>query len=455
MVFRQTVQSQRLLQGVSRLGIAVSGGADSVALLGLLLRLCRERRIEAVVLHLNHGLRQEAAQDARYVEEVAAVTGVKCLSEARPVVLSAGVSLEMAAREVRQAFYAACCEAASLDAVATGHNADDVAETVILRLARGAGLSGIAALGFRSRPSGAHLMIRPLLKVSGKALRGWLRQEGVGWREDESNADTAILRNRVRHEVLPLLEQHLGEGLRASLCRTAEILREEEALLDVRSRKQATICTTGNALRLKTLLKQPLAFQRRIVRRWLFANDAASASGFDSTESLLALCARGAKTRLQLAGGFYAVSDGTAVVLVREATTVAPLVLPTGTPCRWRDLMFLCTPSSGIESVAHGIGSYPAVCTINPVACQGHPLVVRSRELGDRLTPYGMKGMKKVQDLFVDEKVPEHLRDTIPILTCGNMLVWIPGFRIAQPFAVKDASSPCLRIEVGEVAPDG
>jgi tRNA(Ile)-lysidine synthase len=140
---RETLLSRRLLRGVRRLGIAVSGGADSVALLHLLLPFCRAKKITPVVLHLNHGLREASAQEAVFVGMLAREAGAECVSGKREVRVCGGVSLEMAAREARQSFYAECCAEARLDAVATGHNADDVAETLLLRLARGAGASGL------------------------------------------------------------------------------------------------------------------------------------------------------------------------------------------------------------------------------------------------------------------------------------------------------------------------
>ncbi|MCL2103577.1 MAG: tRNA lysidine(34) synthetase TilS [Kiritimatiellaeota bacterium] len=446
-VVRQTLLSRKLLRGVARLGIAVSGGADSVALLHLLLPICREKKIEPVVLHLNHGLREASEQEAVFVQELASQAGVQCISQKRQVTVSAGVSLEMAAREVRQTFYAECCASARLDAIATGHNADDVAETLLLRLARGAGATGLSPLLKGGARRAGVCLLRPLLNISANALRDWLRQRGIAWCEDASNADTGIPRNRVRHDALPTLENAFGHALRPSLCRTADILREEDNLLDALAQRQMKKCVAGNALLIKPLLKRHLALRRRIVRLWLFENGAAFASGFDTGERLLGLCADGAKTRLQLTDGVAAVSDGTVVILVRRKTPAEPVVLVTDEICCWRNLTFLCSSAHGVESVAHGIGNYPAVCTIDPDACDGLPLVVRSRKPGDRLAPYGMRGTKKVQDIFVDEKVPEYLRDTIPLLTCGGAIVWIPGFRIAQPFAVQSSTSLSLRVE--------
>ena len=220
------VARHQLLLAVTRLGVAVSGGADSVALLHLLLPECRARGIAPTVLHLNHGLRAEADEEARFVEALAADAGVPFVS--RRVALAErpadGRSLEMAARDARLDFFRHAYEECALDALATGHHADDVAETLLMRLARGAGAAGLAGLRPHTHLDGCR-MIRPLLAISGAALRAWLRERGLTWCEDASNRDPAIPRNAVRHVVLPHLEATWVADLRARLCQSAETLR--------------------------------------------------------------------------------------------------------------------------------------------------------------------------------------------------------------------------------------
>jgi tRNA(Ile)-lysidine synthase len=162
------IERKGLLQGVKRLGVAVSGGADSVALLTILAPICKKNKIALFVLHLDHGLRSTSAQDAKWVKALAKKAGATCVAERREVTAhqTEAISVEMAARDVRQAFFAECRARFKLDAIATGHQADDVAETVLLRLMRGAGASGLAPLKDRARG-----FIRPLLNISGGAIR--------------------------------------------------------------------------------------------------------------------------------------------------------------------------------------------------------------------------------------------------------------------------------------------
>jgi len=440
------VEKEGLLQGVKRLGVALSGGADSIALFHLLLPLCKKNKIELVVLHLDHGLRTDSAQDAKWVKALAKKAGVQCVVERHAVTahLTEAVSVEMAAREVRQAFFEACRTQAKLDAIATGHQADDVAETLMLRLMRGAGATGLAPLKPRSRG-----FIRPLLHVTGSALRMWLKGQKKSWREDQTNQDVTIPRNRMRHEILPLLEKHFGVGVRSNLCKSAEILREEDSFLEERSQALFSECLVGdheNALEVKRLRTAPLALQRRALRLWLWQHELPMCSGFEVIDRV---CAMEPGDKIQLTENVTVIYQSGAFLIFKGVHQQLPETkVKLRGKTRWNNLVFTCSTSKGIESISQGIGVYPAVCTINPEALAGGPLVVRSRKPGDRMAPYGMKGTKKVQDIFVDAKVPEHRRDGIPLLVCGEEIVWIPGYRIAQRFAVSSKTAPSLRVEV-------
>lgn len=439
------IERKGLLKGVKRLGVAVSGGADSVALLILLAPICKKNKIALVVLHLDHGLRSTSAQDAKWVKALAKETGVACVAERHEVTahLSEAVSIEMAARDVRHVFFADCRAKYKLDTIATGHQADDVAETVLLRLMRGAGASGLAPLKDRSRG-----FIRPLLNISGSAIRGWLKQKKVKWREDTTNRDVRIPRNQMRHEILPFLEEKFGGALRMNLCRTADILREEDVLLEEMAQDYLSHEKHDETLDMKRLTACPLALQRRVMRLWLWKEEAPLPSGFETVERLLDM-ESGEKE--QLAEEVYAIVQEGSLRIINTTPIQRPAkkVNLRGT-ISWGSVVISCASARGIESVAHGAGTYPAVCTVNPDALGGKPLMARSRQPGDRIQPYGMKGTKKVQDVLVDAKVPEHLRDAVPLLVCGDELVWVPGYRIANRFAVPSKTAASLRIEVME-----
>lgn len=207
-----------------RIGLAVSGGADSMALLELMSALQDEYRFKAFVLHVDHGLRRESKEDARFVEERAAHLNLPFHAVRARIRRRRGESIEMAARRVRLAFFARMTRQLALDAIATGHHADDVAETFILRLARGSGADGLAGLKPVSHVNGI-TFIRPLLNLRDTDLRAFLTARGLTWREDATNADLSIPRNNVRHVILPFLRTHLDPRITEHLCKSAAILR--------------------------------------------------------------------------------------------------------------------------------------------------------------------------------------------------------------------------------------
>ena len=208
-----------------RVGLAVSGGADSTALLVLMSQMQASHGFEAVVLHVDHGLREDSASDADYVRGLAKRFGLPFHELRTKVTRRKGESVEMAARRVRLGFFADAMRRYRLDCIATGHHMDDVAETFLMRLARASGAEGLAGLKPVSFVDGI-VFIRPLLNVRGCDLRAFLEERGVPWREDSTNADTSILRNRVRHVVLPFLKRELDPMIVEHICRSAGYLRE-------------------------------------------------------------------------------------------------------------------------------------------------------------------------------------------------------------------------------------
>lgn len=208
-----------------KVGLAVSGGADSVALLVLMSELRRDHGFDAVVLHFDHGIRPDSAEDEKFVRHLAERFGLPFRSARVKVERRKGESIEMAARRERLAFFKSSMKSLRLDCIATGHHMDDVAETFLMRLKRASGADGLAGLKPVSFVDGI-VFIRPLLDVRGDELRSFLKSRGIAWREDSTNADVTILRNKVRHVILPFLERELDPKIVEHICRSAGYLRE-------------------------------------------------------------------------------------------------------------------------------------------------------------------------------------------------------------------------------------
>jgi len=219
-----------LFAGCDRAVVAVSGGGDSVALLHLLTRLTPKLRPELVVAHLDHGLRRGSGADARFVAGLASKLSWPCVALRQDVRAARrkDESLEEAARRVRREFLRRTADASGASVIATGHTMDDQAETILMRLARGAGPSALAAMA----PAGPGPFVKPLLEVERAALRAWLKKRRLSFRDDPSNADLAFDRNRVRRLVVPVLSKALNPAAARHLVEAAARLREDAAYLD-------------------------------------------------------------------------------------------------------------------------------------------------------------------------------------------------------------------------------
>ena len=210
-----------------RIGLAVSGGSDSVALAFLLTKGGKKKNAAErfVVLHVDHGLRKESKEEYRFVKALAKRLGIPFRGTHAKVVKAPGESLEMAARNARLAFFGKCMKSLKLDAIATGHHMDDVAETFLMRIRRVSGPVGLAGIKEKSEV-GSIRFVRPLLGCRDSELKDYLRKYREEWREDASNDDVSIERNKVRHEVIPFLEKTLDPNLVEHIAKITEFLRD-------------------------------------------------------------------------------------------------------------------------------------------------------------------------------------------------------------------------------------
>jgi len=233
----QVMQSNVLQQPLSHILIGVSGGADSVALLHAMLNIKHQAsniKHQLSVAHLNHGIRPEAADDAHFVETLCNNLNIPFYTatvDVPALAASNGISLEMAARDARYKFFAEISLQCGADAVATAHNRDDQAETLLLKLCRGAGSTGLNGIS-PSTTIQDFRVIRPMLDVSRDEVEDFLKSQNLTWREDATNTDIKIKRNFIRHKILPQLEEHLNPRIKEALARTTSILREDNAYME-------------------------------------------------------------------------------------------------------------------------------------------------------------------------------------------------------------------------------
>ncbi len=452
-----------------RLLAAVSGGSDSIALLHLLKPWCDKCGVWLGVMHFNHCLRGDASDgDEEHVRETAKALDIPFFRGAPSTPLSElGGSLEQIARAARLDFFERMAAETHADAICTGHTRDDVAETLMLRLLRGGGASGLSGLrAIREFPTrnreknGAPLFfMRPVLAFSHDELRTFLSAHGVAWREDASNSDTAIPRNRMRHAIIPAIADASNGtvvSIRAALARSANILQADDELLESLASdafQAIAHCTEATSIPIADLLSRPLALRRRMVRIWLRTFD--REIGFDTVERILSLADAKQCKCLEISPTLHIrrEKDALCVSNVQGCVfeTQGEAILPIPGEIDWNGYRIGTGIATGIVRDAGPIGNFPAECSLSLEAVnRAGGLLVRARLPGDRMAPLGMNGSKKLQDILVDGGVPYYLRDSLPLICAASgEIAWIPGYRISRGFALKDSSESCVRISIG------
>jgi tRNA(Ile)-lysidine synthase len=449
---RQYAERHSLWAAGTRVIAAVSGGSDSVALAFLLRELgARGDVVLAGIAHLHHHIRgADADADAAFCRaladrlEVPAVIGD---ADVPGEATEHGVSIEVAGRHARQRFFREALASIKGDRIAVAHTRDDQAETVLLRLTRGAGTTGLGGMA----PRREHV-IRPVLDETRAALQQFLRERSEAWREDATNRDVAIPRNRIRHEVMPRLRS-INAQADAALARAAELLRGDEEFLErlanaafLRSVETDEAQDTVT-LAVDEFLKLPLALARRVARYALETANPSRSYGLEEVDELCRLVTASGPGHLpelkveRFPGKVVLVHTGVHKVPGVHSVHEVPSV----------DFPELKLPIPGTVEAPRGAWTVSAEGpaakpeTLPSSASKvlvdadllGTHLIVRYRRPGDRMHPLGAPGRRKVQDVLVDRKVPRDDRDSVPIVTTETgEIVWVAGQVLADPFRV-------------------
>ena len=455
---RAFIAANGLFQPGDRVGVAVSGGVDSICLLHALMSL-PELALELTVCHLDHGLRPESPRDAKFVREVCARRGLPCLSarlEVRAFARSSHLSLEMAARELRYTELRRMAGENGLARVALGHHRDDQAETVLLRILRGTGLEGLAGMA-AIREDG--LFVRPLLGVGRAEILVYAGDNGLNWVEDATNRETGILRNRVRHVLLPALRAEYNPGIDRALLSLSALAREagsyfgrdlDAAWPELRvqpARGGVIFSPTGLAG-----LSPPLA---RLALRRLLALAGGDPGRLSSaaTRRIWEFTQGAGGPRLSVPGGFTLTRRNRHLFLgrVRPAAPLPPRPLPVPGEAG--------LPDGRLVTAAWWLGNPPDWSGVSrkEAFLDGEalsmPLAVRSRRPGDRFRPLGLGGAKKIKEALIEAKVPREEREAVPIVTDSrDRVVWVAGLRLDERFRITGATRRILRLSLEDGA---
>lgn len=424
-------------QAGAKILVAVSGGLDSMVLLHVLKKFSVARRWKLTVAHFNHCLRGHASDgDEAFVRRTAETMKLPFVAGRADVKMSAresGASIEMAARRLRHVFFATTAQAARIRTVALAHHADDQVELFFLRLLRGAGGSGLSGMKLRtlSPVDGSISLIRPLLSCSRADLEQFAREQKIQHRNDATNRSVDFLRNRVRHELLPLLRKHYQPSLNKAVLRLMEITGAESDFVDATAAEWLKMADREKGQ--KRFDQLSLAIQRQVLRRQL--NEAGVTGDFQLVESLRAVADRfvaigpdlsvsrdvsgGVRLRRTRTGAFngrqITIDAGRAGETVFDGVKLSWKTVP------WRSALF---HSAGKKA---GMESFDA-------AKIGAEIVLRHWRAGDRFQPIGLPRPVKLQDLFTNGKVSRTRRHQLLLAETNGEIFWVEEMRMSENF---------------------
>lgn len=446
---RDFMRRHRMVQSGDKVLVAVSGGADSVALLDILNRLREELHIRLHVAHLNHSLRgADSDEDARFVEALCSDLGIPFTGgteDVRAFVREQGLSSEEGARIVRYRFLENVAEQVGAARIATGHTADDQAETVLFRLLRGSGVKGVGGM----HPVREERFIRPLLAVRRWEIEQYLTGRRRVFRCDRSNEDPAFTRNRIRWELLPFLRERFNPNIVRTLVRAAAILRDEDDFAERETARALEQIAKKREKRkivldLPAFLEYHRALRRRLIRR--ICGELAQSPGFEETERMMRL-ASGQGGMLRAASGIRVQRVQNALLFKLGETPAFRYTVPMedGLALPELEARLITSVFPRVSSEEASWRSDGACAFFDRDTLTG-ALTVRNREPGDRIQPFGMKGHKKVKDLLMDRKIPRILRDEAPVLCDAEKIIWVIGMATSEVCRVRSRTERVLKV---------
>jgi len=501
------VRRYGLLPRGKTVGLAVSGGPDSVALLEALAELAPRRRCKLVVMHVNHGLRgRESGDDQRFVKRLAARRGLACRARrigqqatVRKSRGAAGIS-EDVLRSARYMLLHAMAKEAGASVVALGHHRDDLAETVVMHFLRGSGPAGLGGFRAKTRRGGV-TYVRPLYDCTRAEILAFCRRRGLRWREDRTNRDTRWLRNRIRHELLPHLEKEYNPRLRDLLADNARWFREDEDYFEAQARETLGMSRPTSrpprSVPLETLRALPPPVLARLFRVWVMAVTGRSAPPTGrQIEELIALIERPTRRgEVRCAGGvLFGVRGGSLVCRQtgetdESATAPEEDWLPEMKPGQAQPPLLrlpsegVTLPETGGREIAAADGR-SGVCVeirrynrhrqarafenaLRRAQIETHaadleqyfdadriegPLVLRNRRPGDRFHPLGAPGSRRLKEFLIDFKTPAATRDRLLLLCDAKRVLWVVGLRTADPTRLTAGTERILAVR-SRIAP--
>jgi len=446
------IARQEMFRPGHRVGLAVSGGADSVFLLYALRELAPRWNLQLSVVHIEHGIRGDASDsDAEFVRHLAEEFGLPFYLH-RADVPALPDNLEQAARRVRLGFYRELLESGRLDRIATGHTRSDQAETVLYRVLRGSGLAGLAGILPVAEPG----LVRPLLELTRAEVEDWLCQRSITWREDATNQDRSYARNRLRHDILPLLAESFNPRLDEALANLATLAKDEERYWEAEIDRLQPPAQEPLIISVSTLAGAPAAVARRLIRRFIqtVKGDLRQIE-FAHVERILAMAQSSeGHDRVQIPGlDVFRSFEWLRFSKIAPHPTERDFSLPLPAPG------FAELPGTSVRITLQVLEkpepAEPCVTVVNELDLERlrsgddpvPTLELRNWRPGDKYRPAGRSQEEKIKLLFQEGRVPLWERRHWPIITYNGIILWTRRFGVAADFAASPGARVVLKVD--------
>ena len=454
----KNVYKHKLIKENDNIILGLSGGPDSMVLLHILLYVRERISFNLVVAHINHGVRgEEALKDEKFTEKVAKELGLDFFSTKADMVGLAkekNISEEEAGREIRYGFFRELIKELGHGKIAVAHNRNDQAETLLMRIMRGTGIDGLAGMSFKSDD-----IIRPILDINRWEIEKYVEDNSIETVVDKTNLETIYSRNKVRLELIPYIKENFNPNIIDTLFRLSENAKLDSSFLEECSGKvYKSISKEKSAsvvMKSDLFMEEDKAVKNRIIRKAIY-NLIHTLQGIEEVHisSVVDLFNKGETgKRIDLPNNLLAkvsynnliieknINEDMAEVCENKEETILQIGqnyleeynLEINLKIIDRKYINFKNVSSNVKFFDYDI--------------MNEEIWIRTRNPGDRFAPIGMKGRKKIKDYFIDEKIPRDLRDEIPLLMCGENIIWVIGYRMSEDYKVKKETRNVLRVE--------
>lgn len=455
----QTIRDNSMFDIGDKVIVAVSGGADSMSLLNILYEVKNQLKITIAVAHINHCLRgKDSDEDEAFVEDFCIKNNIEVYIkkvDINKVAEELGISTESAGREARYTFFNFIKDKINAQKIALAHNANDQAETLLMHIMRGSGMEGLTGI----KPVRDNLYVRPLINIKREEIEQYCTTNRIKYRTDKTNFENIYARNKVRLELVPYIKKNFNNDIVSTLSRLADTIRKDNEYLDsLAEKKYKSYCENdkGKVIIYKRIFLEEEAILTRIIRRAILEvkgdlNNLEKVHIYD----IIDIQKNNTGKKVSLPGNLQAYNNyGDIIIYGNNKNEICKNI--------YEGSYILQNDNNNIDSLGikiqlrnikrkeitefktNGLMKYFDADKIRDI------VILRFRREGDRFTPIGMTGSKKLKDLFIDLKIPKEERDKIPLICFGNEISWVVGYQISNKFKVSDETKNILEISVKE-----